>query len=273
MTPQRHCPNCGAETYKRLSLRTVRYVSLLTALAGIVLVWAVARGTEVRTLRVADVGSEMDWAYVRMLGVVTRHPSYDPASRQFSFWLDDGTGEIRAVAYEPVSDRLLEAAQVPALGDRVRVEGTLRLYTDFRQLVVSLPSALQIDRPVPVVSAIAELTKAHVYRRVCLRGQVRRVRVPYEGLVVVLLRDRTGEMDVVAEQAFADAHVAALSLEPGEQVELCGAVTCYQDALQLALDATTTVERLATPVEVAPQRQSAEIARASWSGCREKLLP
>ncbi|MFN2154808.1 MAG: OB-fold nucleic acid binding domain-containing protein, partial [Anaerolineae bacterium] len=261
MAPQRCCPHCGAETHRRFSLRAVRYVSLLTAVAGTVLVWAVARGTDVLTVRVADIGSDMDWAYVRVLGVITRHPSYDPSSGQFAFWLDDGTGEIRAVAYRPVSDRLVEAPHVPVLGDRVGAEGTLRIRTDFSQLVISLPSALQIERPVPVVSAIAELTEEHLYRRICLRGQVRSVRVPYEGLVVLSFRDRTGQMEVVVDRAFATVHSAVLSLEPGDQVELCGAVTSYQDELQLALDTTTTIERLPVPVEVAPQRRIAGIER------------
>jgi DNA/RNA endonuclease YhcR with UshA esterase domain len=244
-----------------VSLRGLRSVSLLTALVGTALVWAVARSTGVPTIRVADAGDDMDWAYVEVAGIVTRHPSYDPSSGQLSFWLDDGTGEIRAVAYRPVSDHLVEAPQVPVLGDRVQVEGTLRLRPDLDQVVISLPSALRIERPDPVVSSIAQLTRGHIYRRVCLRGQVRSVRVPYEGLVALSLRDATGEMDVVVERAFAAVHSAVLSLELGEQIEVCGAVTSYDGQLQLALDGTTAIGRLPTPVEIAPQRQIAGIGR------------
>ena len=259
MAPQQRCPRCGAETGRRFSLKVVRYVSLLTALVGTVLVWMVARSAKVPTIRVADIRSDMDWAYVRVLGVVTRHPSHEPSSGQLAFWLDDGTGEIRVTAYRPVSDRLLEAPQLPAMGDLVRVEGTLRLREDFRQLVVSLPSALDIERPTPVVSSIADLTEEHLFRRVCLRGQVRDVRIPYEGLVLIALRDATGAVDVVSEEGFGTTYGTALSLVVGEHVELCGAVTTYAGRLQLALDSATVAPQLPAPVEIASPRQIAQI--------------
>jgi DNA/RNA endonuclease YhcR with UshA esterase domain len=219
----------------------------------------VARSAKVATIRVADIRSNMDWAYVRVLGVVTRHPSHEPSSGQLAFWLDDGTGEIRVTAYRPVSDRLLEAPQLPAMGDLVRVEGTLRLREDFRQLVVSLPSALDIERPTPVVSSIAGLTEEHVFRKVCLRGQVRDVRIPYEGLILIALRDATGAVDVVSEERLGATYGTALSLAVGEHVELCGAVTTYAGRLQLALDSVTVAPQMPAPVEIVSPRQIARI--------------
>ena len=259
IAPQQRCPRCGAETGRRFSLKVVRYASLLIALVGTVLVWMVARSTKVPTIRVADIRSDMDWAYVRVLGVVTRHASHEPSSGQLAFWLDDGTGEIRVTAYRPVSDRLVEAPQLPAMGDLVRVEGTLRLREGFRQLVVSLPSALDIERPTPVVSSIADLTEEHLFRKVCLRGQVRDVRIPYEGLVLIALRDATGAVDVVSEEGLGTTYGTALSLEVGEHVELCGAVTTYAGRLQLALDSATVAPQLPAPVGIASPRQIAQI--------------
>lgn len=259
LTPQRWCPHCGAATSKRLRLSILRYISVLTALVGTVLVWTAARSTEVPTVRIADVCSEMDWAYVRLVGLVSRQPTHEPSSGQLAFWLDDGTGEIRVIAYRPVSDRLMEAPQLPAMGDQVAVDGTLRLREDLKQLMISLPSALDVERPVPLVLSIADLTEAHLLRRVCLRGQVRDRRVPYDGLAVIAMRDATAAVDVVAEEGLGGAYAAALSITVGEYVELCGIVTTYAGKLQVAMDpATVTAQRLA-PVDIAQPREIAQI--------------
>ncbi len=259
MTPQQWCPHCGAATSKRLRLSVLRYVSVLTALVGTTLVWMAARSTGVPTVRISDVRSEMDWAYVRLLGVVTRHPSHEPSSGQLAFWLDDGTGEIRVTAYRPVSDRLLQASQLPTMGDRVSVEGTLRLREDLRQLVVSLPSAVGIERPTPVASSIAAVTEEHLFHRVCLRGQVRDKRIPYAGLAIIALRDATGTVDVVAEEGLGAAYAAALSTAVGEHVELCGTVTTYAGTPQVALDPDTVTVQGVSPVDIAPRREIARI--------------
>jgi DNA/RNA endonuclease YhcR with UshA esterase domain len=257
--PYETCPYCGASVPKRVSLRVVRYGAVILALTGLLVLWYVAQKAQVPLVRVQDVGGAMNWAYVRLQGVITRYPSYDPASGYLKFWIDDGTGEAMISAYRNESQALIEMGMVPLIGDRVTVEGTLKVQEDFVALAVNAPEHVMVERPAPVPMPIDAITAAHVYQKVVVRGQVRETRVPYEGMVIWDIRDRTGKIAVTYDDALSSFGGELARVEPGDSVAVRGAVTLYRDQPQIALEGAGGLEILSEGVPVATDVRIGEL--------------
>jgi len=249
--PQQVCPYCGASVSQRLSLRFFRYGAVILALVGLALLWVAARSTEIPVTQIQDIGSTMNWAYVRLQGTVTRPPSYDAQSEYLKFWLYDGSGEIMVAAYRNESRALIELGLVPAMGDRVTVEGTLKVKEDFQSLTLNVPAHMLVERPEPDERMIGEITLADLYQKVLVRGQVREVRVPYEGLIILTIRDRSGEIAVTYTADLIRLSGAPPQVSVGDMVQVRGAVSMYGETPQISLDRADGLLRLATPVEIA----------------------
>ena len=249
------CPHCGARVTKRVGLRWVRYGTVVVAIFGLVLLWVAARTVVRPVLQVRDINRTMNWAYVKVQGTVVRWPSYDDQSGYLSFWLDDGSGELMVVAYRNQSQALINGDGPPLIGDRVTVEGTLRLRDDLYQLVIRVPDQVVCERPAPVESTIGEITTEDLYRQVVVRGQIRQVREPYEGLTVLTVRDGTGLIDIVYSADLVRLGGDPIRVAPGDSVELSGVVTIYGDKPQIALSDPAALQVLPVLFEIASLRQ------------------
>jgi DNA/RNA endonuclease YhcR with UshA esterase domain len=239
---QIRCAWCGAHISKRMSLHIVRYGAILLALLGLVGLWVAARRASLPVIQVHDIDSTMNWAYVQVQGVVSRYPAYDSESGYLSFWLDDGTGEIMIAAYRKESQALFEADRIPAIGDVVAVEGTLRIRGDLQSVTINIPDSLAIERPVPRACTVDEIGIGDVYQKVRIRGQIHEIRYPYEGLTVLTVGDETGQIDVTYTIDLVRLSGVPTSVEVGDSVEASGAVTRYRDQLQISLDAADALQ-------------------------------
>src|SRR4029079_856342 len=94
--PLEKCPHCGADVKKRLPLKYLRVACLLLALTGIGILLYVVSGASVPSTKIGNVGATMNYAYVRLVGTVTRGPLYDPDAQTLRFYIADDTGEIQA---------------------------------------------------------------------------------------------------------------------------------------------------------------------------------
>ena len=138
--PHDACPYCGAALSGRTPIRRLKVAALILALGGLLLLWLLATQTDVPTVEIGQANAMMNLAYVRVQGLVTRPPSYDPETDYFSFWLTDDSGELFVAAYRDETQALIHHGRMPALGDRVSVEGTLRVREDFISLTVNVPT-------------------------------------------------------------------------------------------------------------------------------------
>ncbi len=258
--PQSVCPYCGARVSRRLSLRVFQYGAAALALCGLFLLWVSARSADIPVVRVQDVGSAMNWAYVKMRGTVVRQPAYDAGSGYLRFWLDDGSGEIMVAAYRNESRALIEAGRAPTIGDVVTVEGTLKIQEDFTSLTLNVPEHVLVERPAPVEVTIGEMGLERLYQKVSIRGQVREVKQPYDGLTILTVRDETGEIDVTytADLVLLSGEPAVVS--PGDAVRVRGAVSLYGETVQITLDAADGLALLPGAVEIAAGKSIAGIA-------------
>ncbi|RIK33876.1 MAG: hypothetical protein DCC52_02090, partial [Chloroflexi bacterium] len=128
---------------------------MILAVAGVlILVW-VAGGTATPLAKIGDIGATMNYAYVRLNGTVTRGPIYDPDAQSIRFYVADDTGEIQAGAFRDVTQELLAAGKIPTVGDKITMEGTLRVRDDFTSFNLASADKAQIIPPAATEIEIA----------------------------------------------------------------------------------------------------------------------
>ncbi len=251
--PYEACPYCGAHLGGRVSIRLVKIGAVLLATVGLAVLWFAATRSQVPLIQAGQAGATMNMAYARVEGRVVRGPTYYADSGYLSFTVDDGTGEIRVAAYRKEADALRAEGRVPALGDQVSVAGTLRVREEDVAMTLNVPEHLEIVRPEAVEREIGSLTPEDYLRRVMVRGQVWEVRQPYEGLTLVTLRDSSGAVDVAIPQSLEELTGAFLPVEPGQSVDVAGAVDLYHDTVQVVPASVMDVVLLSEPVVVAAE--------------------
>jgi DNA/RNA endonuclease YhcR with UshA esterase domain len=252
-----------------MAIRTIKIAAVGVAVVGLLFLWFLAIRAESPLVPIGQVGAAMNLAYVRLEGRVIRGPSFDPDSHALAFWLADDTGEIYVAAYRHEAEELMVLERVPALGDRVSLVGTLRIREDFVSLTINAADQVTVTKPEPSDRSVAEIDLYSELERVRLRGQVRDIRSPYEGLTLIGLRDATGAIEVaVPEETLALTGDLVTPL-PGQTVEVEGTVTFYKETPQLTLTNVADLTPLAEAADVAPIRLISEIgadAVGDWVG-------
>src|SRR5512136_2051374 len=227
------CSYCGARLTGRVTLRALKTGALGLAVLGLTLLWWFATHSPIPTLKIGLAQATMNFAYVRVQGQVTRAPSYDPDGGYLSFWIADDTGEMLVSSYRATTQDLMRLGQVPGIGDRVTMEGILRVRPDSASLTLNSPYAARVQRAQAVPMDIGQIDQACALRFVTVRGQVRAVRSPYKGLTLITLRDSTGEIDVAVPEVITQLYGPVAQLQPGISVQAKGVVTLYKDTPQI----------------------------------------
>lgn len=254
------CPHCGASVRgPRLPLTALKIGAVVLAAVGLIGLYAAAKNVGVPDVKIARVGATMNLAYVRVSGLVTRQPTYDPASQYLSFRLDDGTGEISVSAYRAETLALVNGGKVPALGDRVTVEGTLRVREDFSALTINAPDRVAIERPQAVKKIIGQIQPGDANTRVTVTGQVTKIREPYPGLTIFSLQDNSGDIDLSVGQEITALTGPLPEIHEGEYVTATGVVSLYRDAPQVTLTSSTDISLAVDPGTLAEARTTGSL--------------
>lgn len=233
--PYARCPYCGARISGRLALRTVKILVVLLATVGLLVLWCLARRSEIPTLSAGQATSTMNLAYVRLQGRIARGLSYDPESGYLGFWLTDETGEVHINCYRDVTARLLASETLPAIGDNVTVAGTLRVREDYLALTVNVPGHLTVQRPEPVLMKVGAITLLDEGRRVRVMGEVQTITNPYQGLTLIAIGDQSGMITVAVDETVAALTGALPEIREGQGIDVAGTVSLYRGTPQLTL--------------------------------------
>jgi len=234
----------------------------LLAGVGLLALWLAAVHAAPPVIKVGQIGATMNLAYVQLQGRCVRSPSYDAARESLSFWLEDGTGELRVSAYRAEVRQMVTESRVPALGDWVEVAGTLRVQEDFTALTINAPEQLRLTRPVPVERTIGSIGPEDQFLRVRVRGQIRRVHEPYPGLTLITVRDESGAIPVAVSSDLVALSSPLPALEIGQSVLVTATVSLYRETPQLVPASTTEIVPLDRPIPVAVDRPTGRLGAA-----------
>src|SRR5512136_394768 len=103
------CPHCGADLKRRMTVRTFGIIAIVVAVVGVAVLLFFASRAPVPAVKVSDVTSTSNYAYVQINGVVSRGPNYNPASQSITFWVRDDTGEIMVSGFRDQTQSLIQA--------------------------------------------------------------------------------------------------------------------------------------------------------------------
>lgn len=255
--PYETCPYCGAEMKGRISVRWVKAAAVLLATVGLLGLWLLARTTEIPYVTAAEAQGTMNMAYVKVAGRITGNLTYDPESQYLGFWVTDESGDVRVSAYRDVTETLLAAGKLPALGDEVTVAGTLRIREDFVSLTLNVPEHFELRRPDPVALNIREITLLDEGVRVQVDGQVQDVYSPFDGLTIINVRDETGTIPVAVDAIITATTGALPEIISGQGIEVVGTISLYRDRPQLTL--VDVADLTLRPLAAAPEAPTMEM--------------
>lgn len=244
---------------RRMAVRAFKYGSLVLAVAGVVVLLLVAQRSQAPVIEIGALQGTMNWAYVGLEGVVIRQPSVDAESGTLTFWVGDGTGEILVMAYRSEAQQMRDQGALPAMGDGISLEGTLRIKEDLTYLVVNVPETAVIQPAEPVELDVASVGDTSLYQRVTIQGVIRDQRAPYEGLQVLTVRDASGEIEVALHWGAADHAEPWPELQIGQAVQVTGAVDRYRSSPQLAVGRGSDVLVLEEPIAIAAECRIGEL--------------
>lgn len=248
-------------------MRLFRYGSLVVALVGLALLWFFSLRSPVPEMKIGQVQSTMNFAYVRVTGKVVRQSTFDAKGGYLGFWLRDDTGEMMVSSYRTTTQALIAANKLPDVGDEVTLEGTLRIREDTPSLTLASAETVKLIRPEPQPYQIGDISPYDELQAVMVRGQVRQVKTPYEGLTLITLRDQTGAIDVaVNELGIGVSSVDGLGVQPGDSIKVVGVVTLYKGTPQIALTSWGKLVKLSEPVDIAPLTKIADLTAERVAG-------
>ena len=247
------CPYCGANLKRRLTISLFGFLAILLAAGVLALLYVVAVNTPIPAIRIGQIQAAMNYAYVHIEGSVARLPTFNPDSESLTFWVDDGTGRLPVSAFRSEARALIQSDRVPSLGDRVTVEGLLRVREDVPSLTLNSADALILERAIANAPErdLGSILASDAATAVTVRGQARAVREPFGGLRLITLRDGSGEIDVAIDAGLEPFGAPAPQVKVGDSIKVAGVVTLYEGTPQITLTRGDRLSVLSEPVAIA----------------------
>lgn len=201
------------------------------------------------TLSSDAISPAMNFAQVRMQGFVDDYPDVDTVDGYIGFSVRDAAGSLRINVYRDAARALILTQRIPMPGDRIEVEGALRIRDQLASLTVSDPTALVLQR-----AAGARLQPdAQIGQVVLFQGQLRRIRET-TSLRILTLRDGGTQLDVLQPRALATVFGELQPLQVGDWFRVTGALGEFQGRRQLRTRTSADLQPAAVgqPFEVRP---------------------
>ncbi|NLI79404.1 MAG: hypothetical protein GX442_23530, partial [Candidatus Riflebacteria bacterium] len=276
------CPYCQALTPKRLSIRAFKVISVLTSTVGLLLLLFYAQTIKTPEVKIADLGPLSNFAHVRVVGEVERSYGIHKQWQSLAFTITQpGPATepvtIRISAYSKVAKEIAERDLVPADGDLVSVEGTVRFQRETPSLLINAPEHLQILKraPAAVVAEVlepAKVTRDHIGKTITVRGTLARaLNFPRGTILGVEGLDKGFCYWLPAEVRDG----LKVTLRQGDLIEASGKVKTFKDSLEVEIGEAANLKVVTPgpgePLSLAPREQGNE--EASQEGAAPAAPP
>ncbi len=262
--PNDICSYCGADIKRRMKIRTFGIASIVIAIVGLIVLWFFATHAPIARLKIDQIQSTSNYAYAQIEGAVSRVSSYNADSQSLTFWVRDDTGEMMVSAFRAQVQDLNRADKIPAPGDAVSVQGTVRVREAIPSLTLDSADGLTLSRVTTnaLLREIGSITADDALQGVTVHGSVRAIKSPFAGLKLITLRDQTGAIDVAVPTDLEPLLGAAPPLTIGQSVQVIGAVTLFETTPQLTLHHGADITPLAEKVEFARPTSVGDLSEA-----------
>jgi len=141
------CQYCGTGIKKRISLRFLRYTSLVIAIVGLVCLQLMAMHRETPVKSIASINPAMNFGYITVVGKASQPMRYYKNGGRISslyLYLEDETGDIRVTGYKNVAVELNKEGVSVRKGDKVEVSGTVKVKDNNVSLLLQNPKHFKI---------------------------------------------------------------------------------------------------------------------------------
>ena len=261
------CPYCGAELKKRMSLKLWRRISVIGAVAGLLIMWYAAARMEPELVQIGAITETHSNAIIRISGVVAER-GLDAAKGMVKLKIADASGAISVVGFG-VLPKLQALGNLPKVGDKIDLTGSVQISDQYgKSIFLNVPSRLKILEPPPVREAkIAQLNDSWLNTKAAVTGTVKFP--PRYGKCTIT--DGVEELVVVLEAANLGDGIPEFKV--GEGVKVTGVIVdskgkmaiipgCVEDIVSAEVAAVAiakkkiaeiTLEMIGQPVEVEGQ--------------------
>jgi hypothetical protein len=228
-------------------MRILKGLVLALAIAGVLALLVAVRSTARPLIEISSITPAMNFAYVRIAGVIPGYPSLSSAGDYLSFTIQDDTGQMRVLAYRATVNALLAQGRLPMPGDRVAVEGSLRVRDDDATLTLQAPEGLEIVPAEPMSIELAALDALPIGARASLTAQVRQVRDITPALRRVTLRSGDAQAQMLLPLDLPGTFGALPVLQVGDWVHVTGGVGEYRGEREVLPARAQDIEPGASP--------------------------
>lgn len=147
--PADTCPYCDCDSARKPVFRFMKYGAVLLSVAGLLFLYLMAVHSDVPLVKVSEITPMMNFGLVRIEGTVEKDAfvrKKKGIAESVSFLVDDGSGQLRVVAYSQVARMLVEKNLVPGEKQSVDVTGSLNVSADgYSKLVLRKAEELKMN--------------------------------------------------------------------------------------------------------------------------------
>lgn len=262
------CPYCGSKVEKRMSLVALRWAAVLLATIGLFLLFLMAKHREIPLVKLGDVKPTMNFAQIRVEGVVDSDARTFRSGGGMGFNFSDDTGTIMVFISQRQAKEMTEKNLVPKAGDQVNFAGGLNIADDKSSMRLLSVDEFRLTRAPAATVRLADITTAMKGSSVTVSGKVMDLFPPpadSKRPYALKIKDESGEQTLNFWQAEYD-QIQGKDVLVGAFVRARVSVAAYQDKLQLKLAAGQDLEILDGPPAAAaealtPAQKAAETFR------------
>ena len=260
------CPYCGSKVEKRMSLVAIRWAAVLLATVGLFLLFLMAKHREIPLVKLGEVKPTMNFAQIRVEGVVDSDARTFRTGGGMGFNFSDGTGTIMVFISQKQAQEMAEKNLVPKAGDQVNFAGGLNIADDKSSMRLLSVEEFHLTRAPAAAVRLADITTAMKGTSVTVAGKVLDLFPPpadSKRPYALKLKDDSGEQTLNFWQAEYD-QIQGKDVLNGAYVRARVSVAAYQDKLQLKLAAGQDLEILDGPPAAADDSTPAQKAAAAY---------